>query len=105
MRRLRPESVTGADRRNLRYWSSILVLSKDVTDRTKNVLRELFTDECIRIEFVTPLERGDHHVGRVLHVELPIACLIRARDRGNLNAPGSEELDEDNADASICRWI
>jgi len=68
MRGLRPESVTGADGRNLRYWSSTLVLSEDTTDRTKNVLRELLTGERIRIELVTPLERGDHHVGRVLHV-------------------------------------
>ena len=53
-----PESIMEIDKRNLRHWSTILVPSENVTDRTKSVLKEL----------LTPLERRDHHVGRVLHV-------------------------------------
>ena len=57
-----------AELRHLRHWSPVLVLPEDVADRTKNVLRELLRSELIRLELVTPLERRDHHVGRVLHV-------------------------------------
>lgn len=49
--------LRGADERNPRYRPSILVLSKDMTDRTKNFLRELLSGELARLEFLAPLER------------------------------------------------
>jgi hypothetical protein len=55
-------------RGDLRYRSSIFVSPKDVTDWTKNVLRERLSGKFIRLELGTPLECRDHHAGRVLHV-------------------------------------
>lgn len=49
--------LRGADERNPRYRPSILVLSKYMTDRTKDLLRELLRGELARLELLTPLER------------------------------------------------
>ena len=68
MRAIRPELIKEDRQEEHTLPAAVLVLSKDMTDRTKKVLRELFIDELVYLELFTPLERRDHHVGRVLYV-------------------------------------
>ena len=52
--------------RNARYWSPFLILSEDMTDRTKGFPKGFVVDKLIHLELFAPLERRDHHVGRIL---------------------------------------
>jgi len=45
--KLGPSISRGVGRGDLRYWPPILVLSEDMTDRTKKILRELFSGKLV----------------------------------------------------------
>lgn len=56
MEHLGPSISRGVGRGDLRYWPPILVLSEDMADRAKKILRELFSGKLVHLEIFAPLE-------------------------------------------------